>query len=118
MVGGTTPWAPVNKQAVRKLGQADRIPAAAPVGLMTWYNTHTLKEFAGWFSWVGTVTVGQARFQGLNILFQYFSYSKFEKYKSCTSHSPNFSKHYQVVDNFNQDNSTFGKKFRFPTTSE
>jgi hypothetical protein len=77
-----------------------------------------LKELAGWAGWVGTVTVGRTQFQFLNILFQYFSYSKFEKYKSCTSRSPKFSKLYQMVDNFNRDDFPFGKKFRFPTASE
>jgi hypothetical protein len=115
---GMTPWAPANKQAVGKLGWAGQIAVATPVGLKTWYDTCALKELAGWAGWVGTVTVSRAQFQGLNILFQYFRYSKFEKYKSCTFLSPNFSKLYQVIDNFNGDKSPFGKKFRFPTTSE
>jgi hypothetical protein len=65
-----------------------------------------------------TVAVGRTQCHGLNILFQYFYYSKFEKYKSCTSYSPNFSKLYQVVDNFQRDNFTFGKKLIFPTKFE
>jgi hypothetical protein len=68
--------------------------------------------------WIKMIAVGQAQFQGLNILFQYFYYSKFEKYKSCTSYSPNFSRLYQVVDNFKRDNFTFGKMFKFPTEFE
>jgi hypothetical protein len=55
-----------------------------------------------------TVAVGRAQFQGLNILFQYFSYSKFEKFKSCTSYSSSFSKLYQVVYHFRRDNFPFG----------
>jgi hypothetical protein len=102
-------------------GWAGWTTVAAPVGLVTWCDTRVLKElagWAGWAGWVGTVTVGRLQLQGLNILFQYFSYSKFEKYKNCTSHSPNFSKLYQVVDNFNRDNFPFGKKIRFPIASE
>jgi hypothetical protein len=74
--------------------------------------------FGRWADWAGTVAVGRAQFQSLNILFQYFYYSKFEKYKSCTSYSPTFSKLYQVVDNFKRDNFTFGKKFKFSTEFE
>jgi hypothetical protein len=74
--------------------------------------------FGWWTDYAGTVAVGRAQFQCLNILFQYFYYSKFEKYKSCTSCSPNFSKLYQVVYNFKRDNSTFGKKFRLQTEFE
>jgi hypothetical protein len=117
-VGGMTPWVPVDKQAVGKPGWAGWTTVAAPVGLVTWCDTRVLKELAGWAGWVGTVTVGWLQLQGLNILFQYFSYSKFEKYKNCTSHSPKFSKLYQVVDNFNRDNFPFGKKIRFPIASE
>jgi hypothetical protein len=36
---------------------------------MTWCNTCALKELVGWAGWVGTVAVGRAQFQGLNILF-------------------------------------------------
>jgi hypothetical protein len=63
--------------------------------------------FGQWADWAGTVAVGRAQFQGLNILFQYFYYFKFEKYKSCTCRSPIFSKLYHVVDNFRRDNFTF-----------
>jgi hypothetical protein len=118
MAGGMTPWASFNKQAVGKSGWAGRTAVAEPVGLTNWCDTCALMELAGWAGWVGTVIVGRAQFQGLNILFQYFSYSKFEKYKSCTSLSPIFSKLFQVVGNFNRDNFPFGKKFRFPTASE
>jgi hypothetical protein len=41
-----------------------------------------------------TVQMGRSNFHGLNILFQYFLYSKFEKYKRCTSFSPQFSNLY------------------------
>jgi hypothetical protein len=74
--------------------------------------------FGQWADWARIVAVGRAQFQGLNILFQYFYYSKFEKCKSCTSFPPNFSKLLQVVDNFKRDNFTFGKKFKFPTKFE
>jgi hypothetical protein len=117
-VGGMTPWAPVDKHAVGKPRWAGQTVVAALVDLMTWCNTRAVKELAGWAGWVGIVTVGRPQLQGLNILFQYFSYSKFEKYKSCTSRSLNFSKLYQVVDNFNRDNFPFGKKFRFPIAHE
>jgi hypothetical protein len=80
---------------------------------------HACAEGVGWVGRLGqTVAVGRAQFQGLNILFQYFSYSKFEKLNSCTSCSLNFSKLYQVVDHFRRVNFPFGMKFKFPTEFE
>jgi hypothetical protein len=92
MVGGMTPWAPVDKQAARKSGWAGQTTTTAVVSLTTWCDTRVPKELAQWASWIWTVAVGRAQFQGINILFQYFSYSKFEKYNSCTSYSQIFSK--------------------------
>jgi hypothetical protein len=96
---------------VRSIGNAARAQCGH---LGTWAH----EGFGRWADSVGTVAVGRAQFQGLNILFQYFYYSKFEKCKSCTSYSPNFSKVYQVVDNFKRDKFTFGKKLKFPTEFE
>jgi hypothetical protein len=42
-------------------------------------GARALEVFGRWADWVGTVAVGRAQFQGLNILFQYFYHSKFEK---------------------------------------
>jgi hypothetical protein len=104
-VGGMTPWAPVDKQAVGKPGRAGRTAEVAPVSLMTWCDTHALMELAQWTGWVR-----------VSIFF------------SNTSTTPNlintkvvppiiqfFSKLYQVVDNFKRDNFTFRKKFKFST---
>jgi hypothetical protein len=68
--------------------------------------------------WSEAVAVGRAQFHGLNILFQYFFYSKFEKYKSCTSGSPNFFKLCKVVYNFERNNFPFGKMFKFQAEFE
>jgi hypothetical protein len=114
-MGGMTLWAPVDKQAAGKPGRAGRTTEVAPVSLVTWCDMHGLKELAQWAGWVRAVAVGRAQFQGLNILFQYFYYSKFDKYKSCASYYPMFSKLYQVVDNFKRGNFTFRKKFKFST---
>jgi hypothetical protein len=60
MVGGMTPWAPVDMQAVGKPGRVGQTVAAAPIGLVTWCDTRALKELAGWAGWVGIVAVGPA----------------------------------------------------------
>jgi hypothetical protein len=75
----------------RLLGWLGLEPAKMLVGELGRFQVGLATQLRGHLA--GAVAVGRAQFQGLNILFQYFN-SKFEKYKSCTSYSPNFSKLY------------------------
>jgi hypothetical protein len=109
----TKPWALVRKQRAASSEAAWSVSGAHALGMK-------LADGAGCFLTLArhTVQMGQPNFHGLNIVFKYSIYSKFEKYKSCTSSPPKFSKLYQIVYKFKMNNFPFGKEFKFPTQFE